>query len=145
MIETWAPELTSILAGVTGVKQVHPYDKLPGKIGVNGSIIWLPVSGPVLTYGLSAPNIQITQVQITLYMTVQLLPQGVGKAIPFIDRIPRALAANMTLNGKANYILPRTDGPAWEGPAYLAYNGDQTLTGINFWYNVKEMLNFTVS
>ncbi len=100
MIETWAPELTSILEGVTGVKQVHPYDKLPGKIGVNGSVIWLPVSGPELTYGLSTPNIQITQVQITLYLTVQLLPQGVGKAIPFIDRIPRALAANMTLNGK---------------------------------------------
>ena len=143
MIESWASTLTSVLQLVEGVGQVCQYDRLPPKILVDRTVVWLPNDGPSLVYGLSSPAVAIIQVQITIYLTAALLPQGVGKAVPFIDRIPRALAANMTLGGTVNYILPRAEIP-WEGPAALSY-GEQVLTGINFYYQVKKKLDFVVS
>ena len=142
MIESWASTLTSVLQLVEGVGQVCQYDRLPPKILVDRTVVWLPNDGPSLVYGLSSPAVAIIQVQITIYLTAALLPQGVGKAVPFIDRIPRTLAKNIQLGGTVNYILPRAETP-WEGPAALSY-GEQVLTGINFYYHVKKLLDFTV-
>ena len=144
MIDVWGPKLTKVLKDVNGLEKSYQYDDLPGAITVSPSTIWLPKMGPTLTYGFSSPTIMITQVQITLYLNASLLPTGVSKAVLLIDPILRVLAANMTLDGTVNYIMPRKDGPVWEGPAGLGY-GTDVLTGVNFYYDVKENLNFEVS
>lgn len=144
MIENWAPKLTTILKGVAGIVKVHQYDDLPSTIAVSPMIVWMPTDGLSLTYGLSTPNIQIMQIQITLYVTAPLLPTGVGILVPFIDKIPRAIAAKMTLENTVNYIMPRMEGNAWEGPGDINY-GEGQFTGVNFYYNVKENLDFEVS
>lgn len=144
-IETWGPKLTEVLAAVDGMTQVDQFNDLPGVIDVFPSSVWLPTGIPILTYGLSTPTIMITQVQITTYFSASLLPTGVGEAVLFTSKILRALAANMTLGGTVNCIMPRADGPVAEGPAGLSY-GTGVFTGVNFFYEVKESnLDFVVS
>ena len=144
MIEIWGPKLTSVLGDIEGIKEVRQYDELPGRLVASPTIIWLPTMAPELSYGLSAPTVLITQVQITLYVNATLLPNGVGLVVPLIGKVMRALAVAMTLDGTVSYILPRADGAAWEGPASLTY-GQDVYTGVNFFYNVKEVLDFAVS
>jgi hypothetical protein len=143
-IGDWKTALTTVLSEISGIEQVHAYDDLPAKIIVSPTLIWLPVSGSQL-YGLSSPAVAIHRVQVTLYLSVALLPEGVGSAVPFIELVRDELAANIQLDGTVTYILPPVDAPFYEGPAVLNYNGAQALTGINFYFDVKEVENITVS
>jgi len=143
MIGDWAAELTTVLEDVAGVEQVHQYDDLPSQIVASPTLIWMPIGGRQ-SYGLSAPAVAIHRVQITLYIKAALLPEGVGLAVPFIAKVRDALAANIQLSGTVSYILPSPEDDFYQGPAYLAY-GEKVHTGINFFVNVKEVENLTVS
>ena len=143
-IETWGPKVTAKLKEITQIKEVRGYDDLTPTITAFPTAIWLPLSGRQ-SYGLGAPVVSIMRIQITLYLNVTLLPEGVKAAVPFIKLIRDKLAANMKLDGTVNYILPPTDGNYFEGPASMTYNPQDVFTGINFYYDVKEIETITVS
>jgi len=143
-IETWGPKVTAKLREITTLEQVHGYDSLPSNITASPTVIWLPVGGSQ-SYGLSAPVAAITRIQITLYLNAALLPEGVKMAVPFIALVRDKFAANMKLDGTVNYILPPVDGNYFEGPAWMTYKSEDRFTGINFFYDVKEIETITVS
>lgn len=142
-IEDWMGTLKTVLSGVTGVRQVHKYDELPGTISVPKSIILLPMRGSQEVSG--GWGIAIHQVQATLYLALQVLPEGYGTAVPFIKLVRNAVIANMTLGGLVSYCKPVDPPEFWyEGPGAVRY-GDKELLGIIFRFVVKEGESLTVA
>ena len=133
-IETWMVQLKSVMAEVEGIEQVHIYDELPGSLMAFPCLVILPLRGEQ-EYGASAPGVAIHEVQMTLYVASQVLPEANGRAVPFIKKIRDQLAGHAQLNGSVNYILPAS--PFYEGPGGIQY-GDKTHTGIIFRVRVKE-------
>jgi hypothetical protein len=118
-IDHWMPTLRTNLATVTGISQAHTYLDLPGSIQTFPTLLIVPVSG-TQTGGVSAPGIALHNVQVTLYVANQIIPEALGAAVPFID------------------------GLFYEGPGAIVY-GDKTLCGIVFHLTVKETEALTVA
>lgn len=142
---TWMPTLASKILEVDGLDGGVRYtprgeeneEGLPAALGEFPIALIIPNVGLELTYASSAIIAEHTAVTISLYTAQGFLPEAADKAIEFIERIERKLAANNSLDGTVGHIRPLA--PWWEGPAGLEYAG-QLYTGINFFYEVKEKL-----
>lgn len=145
-IQDWAPQLKSVLEGITGIEQVHNYDEIPATLAVFPCALILPQRGSQV-YGAGGPNVALHQVQVTIYVSGQIVPEGYAVAIPLIESVRDAIAAHVTLNSSVNYCLP-PDPPQifYEGPGAIAFNyGDKTHLGVIFHLVVKETETVTVT
>lgn len=128
-IEDWMPTVATKFGAVTGMTQVHTYDSLPATLKAFPCLVLLPTRGsasyPMIVHGL----------QMTLYTTAQVLPEALGVAVPFIERIRRVVITSSQLGGlvQAWYLAPDW----YEGPGGIAY-GDKMHTGIIFRSFIKE-------
>lgn len=143
MIEDWMATLADKLSQVEGIQAVYTYEDMPGALIEFPALVILPKRGSQ-SYGASAPGVALHDVQMTLYVAGQFLPEAQGAAVPFIARIRRQLAKNVTMAGTMAYILPPEEpNPFYEGPGGIRY-GDATLTGIIFNVRVKEVETIVV-
>lgn len=142
-IENWKDELTGVLSEISGITEVRAYDDLPGQIVASPTLIWFPVSG-TQTYGMGSPAIAFHRVQLSLFISVALLPEGVGQAVPLIAAVRNKLAQHIQLGGTVTQMIAEPDGNFYEGPATMMY-GDRTYTGVNFYLEVKEVERIEVS
>jgi hypothetical protein len=142
-IDHWMPTLRTNLATVTGISQAHTYLDLPGSIQTFPTLLIVPVSG-TQPGGVSAPGIALHNVQVTLYVANQIIPEALGAAVPFIELIRNEIYAHVTLSSNCSYCLPASDGLFYEGPGAIVY-GDKTLCGIVFHLTVKETEALTVA
>lgn len=136
-IDDWMPTLSTNMQAVAGIEQSHKYDELPATLHVFPCTIILPIGGDQ-EYSLGGPAIMHHVVQITLYVASQILPEAYAVAVPFIELIRNALAADIQLGGNCEYCLPVTSpAPFYEGPGAITY-GDKEHLGIKFMVTVKE-------
>lgn len=144
MIEEWMPTLKTKVAAISGLVQVHSMDELPATLLVFPSAI-ITVVGGAFDYSTGGPCIDLHEVQITVFLTEQILPEANALALPFIAAMRNKLAANIRLDGLVDHILP-AEGRTYEGPGTLRY-GDKEHIGIIFRYVVKdnESGTYTVS
>lgn len=150
MIDTWMPTLASKLGEITGVEQVHTYADLPAVLTVFPCLVIMPVAGPAANYSAGGLCISTHQLQATLYVSAQVLPEAYSLAVPFIGRVTRKLAANMQLDGLVAHVLPDPAGPWYQGPGGIDYGTDadgqpRRHLGLIFRLEVKESETFTVS
>jgi len=149
-MEDWMPTLAEKLAAVSGLQYVFfpdPTDAdagLPGSLMVFPCAVILPRQGSQV-YSAGGPNIAIHRLRITLYVANQVLAESYAVAIPYLATIRNKLAANMTLGGLVDHVLPDTSqGQFYDGPGGIKY-GDAEHLGIIFFIEVKEHETFTVS
>lgn len=136
-IDDWMPTLRNNMEAVAGIEQAHKYDELPGTLHVFPCMIILP-SGGDQEYSIGGPNIAHHVVQMTLYTSMQVLPEAYAIAVPFIELVRNALAADIQLGGNCEHCLPVTaPAPFYEGPGAIPY-GDKEHLGIIFRVDVKE-------
>jgi len=155
-IENWMSALASKLGEITGIEQVHTYADLPGVLTVFPSIVIMPTRGPSANYSAGGPNIALHQVQATLYVSAQVMPEAYALAVPFIGRVTRKLASALQLggltygSGRIHHVIPDPASPWYEGPGGIEYGTDSSgeprrHLGIIFRLEVKETETFTVS
>lgn len=155
-IEHWMPALASKLGEITGIEQVHTYADLPAVLTVLPCLVIMPVAGPEANYSAGGPNISRHQLQATLYVSAQVLPEAYALAVPFIGRVTRKLASALQMggltygSGRVNHVIPDPAGPWYQGPGGIDYGTDSSgeprrLLGIIFRIEVKETETFTVS
>ena len=145
-IDDWMPVLESNMAAVDGIKQAHIYSNLPATLSVFPSAIILPIAGDA-EYSEGGPIKSYHNVQITVFVASQILPQANSIAVPFIEKVRNKLARDMTLNNTVEHCLPVGLGENfYEGPGAVTY-GDKVHMGIIFRVVVKEdeAGTFTVS
>lgn len=144
-IENWMPTLRAKVEEISGLEQVHDYTTLPGSLQAFPTAIIIPSGGRV-EYSQGGPNIEYTDVLVTIYTAGQILPEAMSQAVPFITKVRDKLAGNIQLSGTVNLILPTTEGNWYDGPGQVEYAGKNHV-GIIFRYTVKENVNgdFTVS
>ena len=136
-INDWMPTLVANMEAVAGIEQAHQYDDLPATIQVFPSMLILPIGGDQ-EYSVGGPNVAYHVVNMTLYVTSQVLPEAYGKAVPFIELVRNALAADIQLGGNCTHCLPVTaPAPFYEGPGSIDY-GDKQHLGIIFHIIIKE-------
>ena len=136
-IDDWMPTLETNMEAVVGIEQAHQYDNLPGTIHVFPSMLILPIGGDQ-EYSLGGPNVAHHVVQMTLYVVNTVAPEAYAVAVPFIELVRNALAADMQLGGNCEYCLPATSpAPFYEGPGSIEY-GDKQHLGIIFHIVIKE-------
>lgn len=136
-IDDWAPTLKANMAAVAGLEQVHLYDELPGSIMVFPTMLIMPTGGDQ-EYSKGGPAIAHHVVQLTLYVANQILPEGYAVAVPFIELVRNALAADIQLGANCEHCLPvSAPAPFYEGPGSIEY-GNKTHLGIIFRVTVKE-------
>ena len=125
------------------LKQVHTFENLPGALSVFPCMIIMPVSGDT-DYSAGGPCVDLTDVQLTVFTSSQVLPEAYARAIPFIKRVKEKLAANVTLDGTVSHCMPGS--PFYTGPGQLTYGGlENKFIGIIFRVRVKEIDNVTVT
>lgn len=126
-----------------GAGQVHIYDDLPSTLSAFPSAIILPSVGS-LEASASLGAIEIHKVEVTIYTAGSVLPESLGTAVPFIDKMKIAILGGVTLGGLVAYCLPLPNGANWyEGPGYIKY-GEVSCTGIRFHLVVKTHSSVTI-
>jgi len=148
-IEDWMPVLASTLGAITGVEQVYTYDDLPGVLTVFPCIVIMPTAGAA-NYSAGGPGVSMHQLQATLYVSAQILPEAYALAVPFVGRVLRKLAAHLQLGGLVSHLLPDPGGPFYQGPGAIEYGADadgqpRRHLGIIFRLEVKEIETIAVS
>lgn len=145
-IETWMPALVDVVAGVNGINSdnVFGYDSLPGTLMAFPCAVIMPVSGTQMV-SAGGPNTAHHRVQVSLFVSAQILPTAHGAAVPFIHEMLAAVAGDVTLNGLVQHCQPVDPPENWyEGPGELRY-GDKIHVGINFYLDVKENETITIT
>lgn len=142
-IEDWMGALKTLMTSVSGMGTVRTYDDLPGTLGGYPVMIVMPVSGSQ-SY---APGIGIHRVELTLYVTNQILAESCGRAVPFIKLVRDKLASDITLGGLVQYVAPPVPpAPFYEGPGAIGYMfGDTSHVGIKFYVDVKDLETINVA
>jgi hypothetical protein len=133
---TLATQLT-----VTGINQVHTYLNLPATLSVFPCLILLPQRGSQMFGG---SFVAAHEVQATLYIASQFLPEAYAVAVPFIERIRNALGSHIKLGLSSIDHAQPAPGNFYEGPGSVKY-GDKEHIGIIFRIEVKEHDPFTVA
>jgi hypothetical protein len=128
--------LATKLGEISGITQVHKYDSLPAALGGFPLYVILPLQGSP-EYSMGGPQLFFHEVQATLFLANQLLPEAHSQAIPFIELTRNKIAANMGLDGTVEYCMPSDSAPFYDGPGGVNYNQKQYL-GIIFRFSVKE-------
>jgi hypothetical protein len=124
----------------------HPTDAnaaLPGSLQVFPCLVILPTLG-TQQYSAGGPNVEIHRLQMTLYVTQQVLPEAYNIATPYIKLIRDKLAGSVTLSGLVDHCLPDSQADFYNGPGGIKY-GEQNLLGIIFKIEVKQKAVFTVA
>lgn len=143
-IETWMPVLMRKIAEVRGMEKVYSYNDLPGSLQVFPCSVIMPTAG-AQTYSAGGPALAWHDVQMNVFAASQFLPEGMATAIRLLIEIRNKLAANVTLDGAVNFILPLEPPGQWyEGPGRLNF-GDKVHTGLILRFTVKETEIITVS
>lgn len=154
-ISDWMPTLIARLGTVTGLAvngtqphRVRGYTDLPAALVEMPTMIVLPLAA-VHTYSAGGPAIWWHDLQATLYLSGQVLPEAFAKAIPYIKNVRDVMAANVTLNGLSwtggsiGHWTPQPDAPFYQGPGRVTYSGrdgvDREFIGIIFRMQVKEV------
>jgi len=133
-IATWMAVLKTNMQAVSGINTVYLYSDLPASIKRYPALTIIPTGVSQEEYSLGGPNRSYWDVTMTLYTTTEVLPKSFSKAVPFIESIRNALAADIQLGSTVEYCLPAE--PFVDGPGGITY-ADQILLGINFYLNVK--------
>jgi len=154
-ISDWFPTLITKLGAITGLAavgaqphRVRGYADLPHALMELPTMIVLPLRANH-TYSAGGPAVWIHQVQATLYVGGQVLPEAFETAIPYIKLVRDKMAANVTLGsltwsgGHVAHWMPQADAPLYEGPGRVAYAGadgnEREYLGIIFRMEVKEV------
>ena len=136
-IDDWMPTLVGNMEAVAGIEQAHGWDTVPGTLHVFPSMIILPIGGDQ-EYSVGGPNVAYHVVNMTLYVVNTVAPEAYSVAIPFIELVRNALAADIQLGANCQHCLPVTaPAPFYEGPGSIEY-GDKQHLGIIFHIIVKE-------
>ncbi len=153
-IENWMPTLETKVGEITGLDggARSPYQSSNDSTGLPHSLGELPVAIILPTamqveYSVAGPFIEVTDVQITIYVVTGILAEAMNSVIPFVQRMRDKLAANISLSSTVNHILPVAAPAKWmEGPGGVEY-ARKIYTGVIFHYQVKENVSgdFTVS
>lgn len=143
-ITDWMPTLKAKLAEITELVQVHTMDELPGALAVFPTAI-ITVTGGRFEYSGGGPCLDFHEVQITVYLASQVLPEAFGTALPIIEKVRNKLAGNIRLGSLVDHILP-DEAQTYQGPGAVRY-GDADLLGIIFRYTLKENVtgDFTIA
>jgi len=141
--------LVSRFAAISGIEEARGYDELPAILTVFPTSIILPISGTQLM-SAGGPQVGIHKLRATLFFANQILPEAYGLAVPFIGKVARQIAAQITLGGLVSHVSPIAGQEFYEGPGGINYGiGPQGLPlqylGIHFNLEVKEIETFTVS
>jgi hypothetical protein len=141
-IDDWAPTLKAKIAEISGMKQVHKHDELPGTIMTYPSAIILPERG---SQEISSIGTAIHKVRVTVFFAAQLLPEAYATAVPYIALMRNKIAANIKLDGTVEHCKP-PDPPAdfYVGPGSKEWSG-KTYLAIDFFLEIKENETFTIS
>ena len=142
-IEDWMGALKNLMLSVEGITTVRSYDDLQGSLAGYPVMIIMPVGGSQQY----APGIGIHRVELTLYLTSQVLPEAYGKATLLIKKVRNKLASDITLGGLVQYVAPpEPPGNFYEGPGSVGYRFSNTEhVGIKFFVNVKDLETINVS
>ena len=141
-IEDWMGALKDLMLSVEGIITVRSYDDLPGSLAGYPGMIIMPVGGSQ-DY---SPGISIHRVELTLYLTSQVLPEAYGKATLLIKKVRDKLASDVTLGGLVQHVAPPEGGDFYEGPGSMGYRFSNTEhVGIKFFVNVKDLETINVS
>jgi hypothetical protein len=142
-IENWMGALKNLMLSVDGIATVRSYDDLPGSLAGFPVMIIMPVSGSQAY----APGIGIHRVELTVFITSQVLPEAYGRAVPLIKKVRDKLASDITLGGLVQYVAPpEPPGNFYEGPGATGYlYSDTQYVGIKFFVNVKDLETINVS
>ena len=136
-IDDWMPTLVANMEAVAGIEQAHGWDTVPGTIVVFPSMIILPIGGDQ-EYSVGGPDVAYHVVNMTLYVVNTVAPEAYSVAVPFIELVRNALAADLQLGGNCEICLPVTaPAPFYEGPGSIEY-GDKQHLGIIFHIIIKE-------
>ncbi|HAM41547.1 MAG TPA: hypothetical protein DCP69_09480 [Candidatus Omnitrophica bacterium] len=142
--EDWAATLKTKVGELTGLTGgARDYTDLPATLQEFPVAIILPNDGD-LDYSSGGPNIEMTRIKITIYTAGSILPEAMSICVPFLALVRNKFAAELTLDGLVEYILPTK--PWFSGPGVLRYGDKEGLIGIVFNYLVKENVSgdFTV-
>jgi len=144
-IEIWMPAVKAKWAEIEGIVQVHTYDDLPASIQVVPCAILL-LSGGSYDYSAGGPSLAFHELRAIVFVSLQILPEAMAVAVPFIERVRNKMAANWRLGGIVEHIVPAPGGRFYEGPGRVTY-GDKEHLGIVFHFEVKqnETGTYTVS
>jgi hypothetical protein len=141
-IENWMGALKDLMLSVDGIATVRSYDDLPGSLAGYPVMIIMPVSGSQQY----APGISIHRVEMTLFISNQILAEAYSKAVPLIKRVRDKLASDVTLGGLVQHCMPPDAGNFYEGPGAVGYlYSDTTHVGIKFFLDVKDLETIDVS
>lgn len=142
-IQDWMGALKSLMERVEGMGTVRAYDDLPGTLGGYPVMIIMPVSGSQKY----SPGIGIHRVEMTLYVTNQVMAESYSRAVPFIKLVRDKLASDVTLGGLVQHMVPpEPPGLFYEGPGAIGYMfGDTAHVGIKFYVDVKDLETINVS
>lgn len=136
-IDDWMPTLVANMEAVVGIEQAHGWDTIPGTLIVFPSMIILPIGGDQ-EYSVGGPNVAYHVVNLTLYVVNTVAPEAYSVAVPFIELVRNALAADIQLGANCEHCMPVTaPAPFYEGPGSIEY-GDKQHLGIIFHIIVKE-------
>lgn len=135
-LDTWMPVLKTKLAEISGIVQVHKYDELPGSIVVFPSILITLRTGHY-EYSVGGKNEAEHDIQLSLFVSAQILPEAHSLAASFIEPLRAKLAANIKLGATIERILPTPEGPTYQGPGQITY-ADKLYVGVLFFYRVYE-------
>ena len=133
-IDTWMPTLRTNIQAVSGIKRAYKYDQIPHKLSGLPAAVILPVSGEQ-EYSEGGQSIAIHNIQITVYVTAAVIPKALGDAVPLIEGVRDALAADIQLGGNCIHCLPSS--PFYDGPGAIPF-GETALIGVVFNVVVKE-------
>lgn len=144
-IKDWMPILRERIGELDGLDGgVRDYTDIPSKFMEFPVALILPRSGEIeYSVGLS---VEFTNVMIIIVTAATVLPESFSLAVPFIARIRDKIAGNLQLDNTVENIMPIARPAVWyEGPGVIEFGG-MNLTGITFFYTVKEDVSgdFTV-
>lgn len=143
-IESYSPHLKAVLAQLEDIEAVFNYDELPGTLLTFPCAVIQPVEGDQ-QMSAGGPNIAHDTIQVTVFVGGQVLSQALNQAVPYIGRMKKKIAANVTLNGSVWHCLPVPPPQKfWRGPGAIRY-GEAEHQGITFLLDVKYQETLTVS
>lgn len=148
-LEDWMPTLVAKLAEISGLDGgVRYYADMPGALLEFPILVVTTVNGDE-TWGASLGAVGLHELQATLFVSTQFLPESHSIAVPFIKRVRDKLAANVTLGGLVDHVGPSPEGKFYSGPGRITYASqdgqDLEYAGIIFRLQVKDHDTLTVS
>lgn len=133
----WIPIITKKLKEISEIEAVRDYRDTPGTIEEYPMVIVATENGTI-AYSPGGPKIEHTRVNITLYLSSAIIPEGLKLAHQIKRKIRDKLAANMKLDNTVDEFGPVEEDIWFEGPGKMQDYAGKIHLGISFHYRVKE-------